>query len=91
MISQLSAKYQFCAIHSHTADTTDGKVTTRAPLSIESQKAHRLYVPVHGYVTMQTGVNYIIDVIKKGMRGWAGTLYGSKIDNMYREEWKPRE
>ena len=26
MISQLSAKYQFCAIHSHTADTTDGKV-----------------------------------------------------------------
>ena len=36
MISQLSAKYQFCTIH--TADTTDGKVTTRAPLSIESEK-----------------------------------------------------
>ena len=36
MISQLSAKYQFCSIH--TADTTDGKVTTRAALSIESEK-----------------------------------------------------
>ena len=43
MISQLSAKYQFCAIH--TADTTDGKVTTRVLLSIESEKVHRLYLP----------------------------------------------
>ena len=48
MISQLSAKYQFCAIH--TADTTDGKVTTRASLSVESEKVHRLYMPVGSWL-----------------------------------------
>ena len=41
-ISKLSAKYQFCAIH--TADTTHGKVTNRALLSTESEKVHRLYL-----------------------------------------------
>ena len=43
MIRQLSAKYHFAAIH--TADTTGGKVTNRAILSIESEKVHRLYPP----------------------------------------------
>ena len=47
--SDLAAKYQFCTIH--TADTTasthstDGIVTNRALLSIESEKVHRLYPP----------------------------------------------
>ena len=36
MIIQLSAKYQFCA--KHTAATSDGKITNRARLSIESEK-----------------------------------------------------
>ena len=38
-ISKLSGKNQFCAIH--TADNTDGKVTTRARLSTVSEKVHR--------------------------------------------------
>ena len=41
MISQLSAKYQFGAMH--TADTTGGKVTNLALLSTDSEKVHRLY------------------------------------------------
>ena len=45
MISQLSAKYQFGAIH--TAHTTDGKVTNLALLSTESEKVYRLYMYAH--------------------------------------------
>ena len=44
MIIQLLAMYQFGVIR--TAATTDGKVTNRARLSIESEKVHRLYPPV---------------------------------------------
>ena len=44
MISQLSAKYQFGAMH--TADTTDGKVTNVPLLSTESEKVDLLYLPV---------------------------------------------
>ena len=55
MISQLSAKYQFCTIH--TADTTDGKVTNQALLSIESEKVYRLYPPRYGqhFIHIQKG------------------------------------
>ena len=42
MISQLSAKYQFAAIHT----VWDGKVTNRALLSTESKKVYRLYLPI---------------------------------------------
>ena len=42
MISQLSVKYQFGAIH--TPDTTDHKVTNMALLSAESEKVDRLYL-----------------------------------------------
>ena len=41
---KLSAKYQFGAID--TADTTDATVANRALLSNESEKVHRLYLPV---------------------------------------------
>ena len=44
MIGQLTDKYQFGAIQ--TAETTDGKVTNLALLSTESEKVHRLYLPV---------------------------------------------
>ena len=43
MISQLSAKYHFGAMH--TADTTDGKVTNWTLLSTEFEKVHCLYLP----------------------------------------------
>ena len=45
---------QFCAIHTTPADSTDGKVTNRALLPIESEKVHRLYPPLkstHPHVT----------------------------------------
>ena len=46
-----SAMYQFCVIH--TSDNTDGKVTDCPPMSIVSEKVHRLEGPsdddVHGY------------------------------------------
>ena len=51
-MGKLSAKYQFCAIH--TADNTDGKVTIAAncpPMSIVSEKVHRLDPPVSVTVT----------------------------------------
>ena len=44
MISKLSAKYQFCVIH--TADNTDGKVTIVRRLSTVSDKVHRLDPPL---------------------------------------------
>ena len=48
--SKLSAKYQFCAIH--TADNTDGKVTIVCRLSTVSEKVHRLDPPIIYGVTM---------------------------------------
>ena len=38
MITQLSAKYQFCAIHTADTITTAGKVTNRALLSTVSEQ-----------------------------------------------------
>ena len=45
-ISKLSAKYQLCAIH--TADNTDGKLTSVRRLSAVSEKVHRLDPPPSG-------------------------------------------
>ena len=39
MISRLSAKYYFGAMH--TTDTTDSKLTNRALLSTESENVHQ--------------------------------------------------
>ena len=43
MISQLSAKYQFCTVH--TADIIDGESPSNPRKSIVSEKVHRLYPP----------------------------------------------
>ena len=45
------------------------------------------------WIRHQTGVNYIIDVIKKGIHGWAGHIARFK-DNRWTQrvtEWTPRE
>ena len=52
-ISKLSAKYQLCAIH--TADNTDGKLTSVRRLSAVSEKVHRLDPPPSGLGGGRTG------------------------------------
>ena len=65
MISQLSAKYQFGAMH--TADTTDGKVSNRALLSTESDKVHCLVLP-HQSQTIQK--KWILDKCRHHDHPW---------------------
>ena len=60
MISQLSAKYHSGAMHT-ASTTTDGKVTNRVILSTESEKLHRLYLPVFWFEANDVKVNKYFD------------------------------
>ena len=69
-------------------------------LSVAQRKIERIMfgITLHDHkrntwIRHQTGVNYIIDVIKKGIHGWAGYIARFK-DNRWTKrvtEWTPRE
>ena len=69
-------------------------------LSVAQRKMERIMLGItlhdhkrNTWIRHQTGVNDIIDVIKKGIRGWAGHIARYK-DNRWKKivtEWTPRE
>ena len=69
-------------------------------LSVAQRKTERIRLSItlrdhkrNTWIRHQTGVNYIIDIIKKGIHGWEGHIARFK-DNRWTKrvtEWTPRE
>ena len=65
-------------------------------LSVAQRKMERIFLGItlrdhkrNTWIRHQTGVNYIIDIIKKGIHGWAGHIARFK-DNIYMDKKSDR-